>query len=425
MTDGKDSFPIHNATAKDSSQLLSKAAGDVSSILHSQLQTLEETKKISQAVPALQQGTQEASTWIKVILESVKSFPNASEDIFNIKENVQTLKRLALGKICSILSYVTHCCSDPRTLADDQLHKTQKTQNSGKQKLFDWLSSLDFRPKQLDIFSRRSPSTGEWLLEDDKFQVWLQGEGPSCMWCSGIRKHSKKELARIIVADKTKAGAGKTVLASVLSSLVDSKLTSGMSRSIVINDLQSNPPVSGTAVAYIYFDYKNKDTHNVLAVFSNILRQLLEQLNIIPREIQELYDSISSERKENNLNIDQCFSFIQLVCKDFARTFLIFDALDECPVHDSSSNEFRSKMVSLIQRLSQLTTIFVTSRPHVNLTLEIRNCGCLDVQATDSDMCAYLKARAANHKILRRIIDQNPALENHLVDTICSKAKGM
>ena len=94
-------FPTNNSKISEkSSQLLTKAAGDVTSTLRSQLRTLEETRKISQAIPGLQHSTQEASTWIKAILESVESFPATGEDIFNIKENVETLKRLALGKKC-------------------------------------------------------------------------------------------------------------------------------------------------------------------------------------------------------------------------------------------------------------------------------------------------------------------------------------
>lgn len=89
---------IRDHTTKHSSQLLSKAADNVASVLTTHLKTLEETKKISQAVPVLQQSTQEASTWIKGILEYVKSFPAAQEDILDIKENVETLKRLVLGE---------------------------------------------------------------------------------------------------------------------------------------------------------------------------------------------------------------------------------------------------------------------------------------------------------------------------------------
>ena len=78
-------------------QLLTNTTGDVVSILRSQLQTLEETKKISQAVPILQRGAQEASTCLEVVLDSITLFSSTSEDIFNVKENVETLTRLALG----------------------------------------------------------------------------------------------------------------------------------------------------------------------------------------------------------------------------------------------------------------------------------------------------------------------------------------
>ena len=197
------------------------------------------------------------------------------------------------------------------------------------------------------------------------------------------------------------------------------------SRSIVVDYLQSKAPLSRTAVAYIYFDYKNKDTHNVLSVFCSILRQLLEQIGQIPQEIQHFYDSLPSDRKENNLNLDQCFGFIHTVCRGFDNVFLIFDAVDECPVHDMNSNELRSKVVSTVERASKFASIFVTSRPHVNLASELNDCASLEVRATDSDMCAYLKARTANHKVLRRIVDHSPALEDYLVDTICKKANGM
>lgn len=221
-----------------------------------------------------------------------------------------------------------------------------------------------------------------------------------------------------------KAGAGKTVLTSVLFANYYSGFAD-RSRSIVVDHIQSNTPLSNTAVAYIYFDYKNKDTQSVLSVFCNIVRQMLEQIANVPQEIQQFYDSLPSEHKENNLNVDQCFAFILIVCKDFDRVFLVFDALDECTVHDKNSNELRSKMISAIQKVSQSGSIFVTSRPHVNLTQELNDCACLEVRATDSDMCSYLKARTADHRILRRIVDHNPALEIHLVDTICNKANGM
>ena len=81
------------------SQLLSKAATDVTSVLHHQLQTLEETKRISQIVPVLQQSSDEASALLKTVLESLRSSSAVGEDLFNMKENVEVLTRLALGMV--------------------------------------------------------------------------------------------------------------------------------------------------------------------------------------------------------------------------------------------------------------------------------------------------------------------------------------
>lgn len=78
------------------SQLLAKKAKDVSSVLRFQVQTLDQTKKLSEAVPALQQGTKELATWMKLVLTSVESFSETKDDVFNIKENVKVLTRLAL-----------------------------------------------------------------------------------------------------------------------------------------------------------------------------------------------------------------------------------------------------------------------------------------------------------------------------------------
>ena len=196
-------------------------------------------------------------------------------------------------------------------------------------------------------------------------------------------------------------------------------------RSIVVDHLLSNPPTSRTAVAYIYFDYKDKDTQNALVVFSNVLRQLLERLDTIPQEIQNFYNSLPPERRENSLDLDQCISFIHLVCNKFDSTFLIFDALDECPLHGINANELRSKIISTIQRVSHCAAVFITSRPHLNLAEELGDCTKLEVRATESDMRAYLKARTVEHAILRRIFNQDSALEGHLISTICSKSNGI
>jgi hypothetical protein len=56
-----------------------------------------------------------------------------------------------------------------------------------RQDILNWLSPLNFWPKQNDIFERRCKGTGEWLLGRPEFQKWIEGENP-ILWCPGDRK---------------------------------------------------------------------------------------------------------------------------------------------------------------------------------------------------------------------------------------------
>ena len=193
----------------------------------------------------------------------------------------------------------------------------------------------------------------------------------------------------------------------------------------MVDHLQSVSEGSNTAVAFVYFDYKNKETQNISAVLSNILRQLLEELEDVPKEITQYYEASFSERKHSDISIDLGLSFIEITRQRFDQVFLIFDALDECPAYDSNANELRSRMLATVQRVSRYTTVFATSRPSIDLKQDIPDCVCFEIKATTGDVCAYLEARIANHEVLRRIANQNTALKHELIETICNKANGM
>ncbi len=175
----------------------------------------------------------------------------------------------------------------------------------------------------------------------------------------------------------------------------------------------------------MFFDYKDHKNQTVPKILANIVRQLLEHLQNIPQDIQSLYDARFISEGQKMETTEQRIALIELLCKSFRRAFLIVDALDECPEYDDRSNEVRAKMASSLLALSRVSYVFVTSRPNVNVASEIPGCITLKIQAKDSDLRAYLKARKTDHKALKRIVDQDPALGKHLEDTICRKSKGM
>jgi hypothetical protein len=49
-----------------------------------------------------------------------------------------------------------------------------------------WLSPINFFPRQEDIFRVWQKGTGEWLLAHPCFQEWKSGSRRT-LWCRGIR----------------------------------------------------------------------------------------------------------------------------------------------------------------------------------------------------------------------------------------------
>jgi hypothetical protein len=62
------------------------------------------------------------------------------------------------------------------------------------QELLTWLSTLDFKPKQSDVLSKRLEGTGRWFLEDPQFRQWMNGD-IATLWCPGARKQFRPHPA--------------------------------------------------------------------------------------------------------------------------------------------------------------------------------------------------------------------------------------
>jgi hypothetical protein len=51
-----------------------------------------------------------------------------------------------------------------------------------------WISQTDFEKSHEDIYAAKHPGTGDWLLQTDKFQTWVENPKSSLLWCYGKRK---------------------------------------------------------------------------------------------------------------------------------------------------------------------------------------------------------------------------------------------
>jgi len=115
---------------------------------------------------------------------------------------------------------------------------------------------------------------------------------------------------------------------------------------------------SNAAIAYVYFDYKNREAQTADYVVRTILKQLLVQLDVIPRDLEAVYDDCCSQFKqpEKSLYIRQLLS----VKARFSSVYILLDALDEC------TDATLENIVNLVCQLKDSgVRVFSTFRPNL------------------------------------------------------------
>jgi len=87
-----------------------------------------------------------------------------------------SLGSLTLSDICS------------RLLAQDARYQDQQNRE-----ILGWLSPLNFRGKQKEVFESRQEGTGLWVLESALFKKWVAGD-IQMLFCLGIREYTATRL---------------------------------------------------------------------------------------------------------------------------------------------------------------------------------------------------------------------------------------
>jgi hypothetical protein len=71
-----------------------------------------------------------------------------------------------------------------------------------RQAILDWLTPIDYAAQQHDFISRRQAGSGQWLLESEEFQAWLNTDNQT-LFCPGIPGAGKIILISIVVEELT------------------------------------------------------------------------------------------------------------------------------------------------------------------------------------------------------------------------------
>ena len=200
-------------------------------------------------------------------------------------------------------------------------------------------------------------------------------------------------------------------------------------RSIVIEHIEAriqHPVYPPAALAYVYFDYKDRARQTPEVILAELIKQLAfrrtdsqSDASLSPR-IEEMYDKMHPVGKRPAMrDLRELFTSL---AAEFREVYLIFDALDEC------NEDERGVLLPSIMRLSRdqkgdvRFKIFITGRPHMQHAFADEAPLQLAIVPEKEDMKLAINEKIEAAKKKHKISAQ---LELDIVATVLGKADGM
>ncbi|KAJ6591131.1 ankyrin repeat-containing domain protein [Mycena vulgaris] len=248
----------------------------------------------------------------------------------------------------------------------------------------EWLSPLNFFPRQADIFGAREQGTGNWLLEDERFEHWKSTPG-QVMWCRGM------------------PGAGKTVLAS-----------------LVVNHLQAEIQKANLedeiGVACMYLNHKETQIQSPSNLLASLWRQLILGKSI-PHSVHELFKH-HRERGTRPFLAD-VQDVLRSAVAEYSKVYLIVDALDEYP------EDLRDILLDNLGKMGPNVNLMLTSRPHITIDASFPIAHVFEIRATHDDIRLYVQSRILKSSRLTKHVKARPELRDEIENMIVDSVDGM
>lgn len=240
---------------------------------------------------------------------------------------------------------------------------------------------MNYAPQFESNLSLYQPGTGRGLIDHEKFQQWLLGS-PNVLLCYGH------------------PGAGKTIIATKIIDTV----------------FERRESQAGSAVLYIYCDYKLRNEQSYKELLGSLARQLLSSINSVPQCVSATEEKCKtrnvgpSEREYENI-IREMFSIV-------STAWVVIDALDEC------EEQVRNKLVTFLRDCAGqgILRLLVTSRPLPLIQSLFAGDADIQVTATEADIAMYLDSRV---QFLPSVVRDDQHLIDEITRAIAKAANGV
>ncbi|KAG4282209.1 hypothetical protein FPRO04_13385 [Fusarium proliferatum] len=291
-----------------------------------------------------------------------------SSEVVNINQDleVQHRKVISCGENCQkilshtisrksldLLEKIQPSLTDLRERVREMLVRIDESE---RHQTLGAISSILFRAHHEEVSRKRTAGTCEWILKRETFIRWEESDSS----------------VTILYGNP---GAGKTFL---VSRVVDYSIENAK---------------TGEAVAFFYCKRDEENRRNP----QDILRSILRQLSIPVQEVEGGTMHVALKNLPNRLelngttfDVSTCEHLIGNLIKDYSRTTIVLDALDEC---ERNTREELVRVLSNLTNESSKLRVFISSRHDEDIARHFRDTPAMAIQATDNgeDISSFVK----------------------------------
>lgn len=346
-------------------------------------------QQFQDAVTALKKKMQSTSPQRKFIRNLVWHFTKS--DIEHLLDRCARLQELCSAAMLNDLMSLTLIIESDVKNITITLMRIEDDQNW--QKIRSWLAAPDPSSNYEFGLSRRHPKTGLWFVQGRAFAKWKQQPG-----------HAANNTAqKYLIWLYGKPGCGKSVLSAT-----------------IIEDLIPLKVIGNTAVIYFYFDFNDSSKQRFDKCLCSLLLQATAQSSKLSPELLTLYEHC--EKGQRQPRLDDLKSTLIKVLSDFSNSYIVLDALDECPERDG----LLQWLESLPSQLPQSLRLLVLSRNEEDIAEELEAVAnpaiSIEDAVVDSDIREYVGSQLKNDKRFRA---WPSAIRDEVETVLCAKAEGM
>ncbi|KAN0141609.1 hypothetical protein V8E53_000071 [Lactarius tabidus] len=263
-----------------------------------------------------------------------------------------------------------------------------------RQDLRMWFSSPNPSTNHVILCSARHHGTANWFFRGNHhFEEW-KSTG-SLLWVHG------------------KPGSGKSVLCSA-----------------VIQDITTLRDAGLASMAYYYFDFRDTDKQNCRNMLFSLLSQLSAYSDLCCDILHRIYVTHSNgEHKATDDVLMRCLKETLTLSNDHP-TYIILDALDECP-NSLGMPSPREVVLDFLKELVELSLpnlhICITSRPEIDIRtviepLTTRRVSLHDETGQTKDIVKYVSSVVRSDVRMGKWREED---QNLVIETLSEKADGM